>query len=93
MSLPRNQNEEVYFRMVVHLPFKVHKVPEECNGYEGVQVKSYENGNIKQLVVELVSAMYKATYLNKTLPPYQDHVHFATSTELVKVAQIEVCTI
>jgi hypothetical protein len=42
----------------------------------GSTSQDVQNGNIKQLVVELVSALYKANYLNKTLPPYQNHVHF-----------------
>jgi hypothetical protein len=76
MSLPHNKNDEVYFRMTVHLHFKVSKIPESCNGYEGVHIKTYEEGKIKQLVIELVSITYNSTYQKKNLPVFDDHITF-----------------
>jgi hypothetical protein len=78
LSLPRTKDGFVYFKQTIHLPFKVTKNPQLCNGYDGIQYKCYEGGLIKQLVVELVSAAYKPKNSVPNFPKETENIGFAT---------------
>jgi hypothetical protein len=56
--------------------FKVSKKTSSCNGYKGIEVKCYDSGFTKQLVVELVSVTNKEGMVLPHFPLQQEHVQF-----------------
>jgi hypothetical protein len=87
MTLPRSDQDEVYFKQTIHLPFKVSRDPVKLDGREGVQFKGFGSG-IKQMVVELISAKScypknKSHRTNSTIPV--DYVSVAGRTYIQPV--------
>jgi hypothetical protein len=77
MTLPRNDQDEVYFQQTIQLPFKVSRDPVKIDGREGIQFKAFGTGGyIKQLVVELISA--KSCYPKNTRFPTMVPVDFVS---------------
>jgi hypothetical protein len=82
----RNEKGEVVFKQIIYLPFRVAKDPVKLGAKEGVQIYFFgQQGEIKMLAVELVSADSHNKCTTEHIPWGYDHILVAGSNQHTRI--------
>jgi hypothetical protein len=82
----RNEKGEVVFKQTIYLPFRVAKDPVKLGAKEGVQIYFFgQQGEIKMLAVELVSADSHNKCTTEHIPRGYDHISVAGSNQHTRI--------